>query len=702
MEAVECGAASLAIVLGFHGKILPLEAVRLACDVSRDGTKATNIAAAARSYGLKAKGFRKSPEAVQEMEFPVIIHWNFNHFLVLEGFHKGRAYLSDPASGRYSVPFEEFDESFTGVVLAFERSDEFEPGREKPGFFQSLLPRLSGSEKDLAFVVLASLGLIIPGLVIPTFTQVFVDGFLVQRLHDWVVPLLILMTLVMGLNSALTWVQQRYLLRLETKLSLATSSNFLWHVLHLPAEFFTQRSGGEISSRVQLNDKVARLLSGELATNILNLVTVVFYLALMLLYDPFLTFIVFAIANINGVVLWKVSRGRSDASRRLAQEMGKLTGTTMGGLAGIESLKASGGDDEFYSKWSGHLVKSINAQQDLGLRTRSVAVIPPFLTSMSTAAILSIGALRVMQGDLTLGMLIAFKFLADNFLQPVNRLVNLGVQLQEATADMARLDDVLRYHRDPYVAPPPEPATSAAKLSGELELRNVTFGYARLSPPVIRDFSLHLRPGMRVALVGSSGSGKSTIAKLVCGLYEPSDGVVLFDGLRREEIPRDTLTGSLALVDQEILLFRDTVRANIALWDTTLPDPQIVAAARDACIHAEVSARRGGYDSLVAEAGANFSGGQRQRVEIARALAQNPSILVLDEATSALDPTTEKEVMDNLRRRGCTCLIVAHRLSTIRDCDEIIVLRHGQVVERGTHEEMAHAGGYYAELIRAG
>ena len=708
MEAVECGAASLAIILGYFGRIVPLEELRLACGVSRDGTNARNLLQAGRAYGLKGKGFRKTIERLREMAFPVIIFWNMNHFLVLEGFKKDRFYLSDPAYGRYTVTAEEFDESFTGVVLAFEPGPDFKKAKAKHTLLSALSSRLVHSKRTVLFITLISALLVIPGLLIPTFTRVFIDQFLINSMHRWIPPLLLVMFLVMALNTALVWVQQHYLLRLENKLAVSTSGQFLWHILHLPIAFFTQRFGGEIGARVDINNRVARLLSGELATTMFSVLTVVFYLVLMVQYDAVLTLISLFIAGLNVLALRFVSRKRVDGNRRILQETGKLVSTTMGGVQMIETLKATGGEADFFNRWYGYFAKVINGQQELGLYTRAVGVVPPLLTALNTTAILAVGSYRVMTGALTIGMLIAFKYLMDSFMAPVNRLVQIGSLLQETEGDMNRLDDVLRYRQAPDVqingALPTPSVNGTVKLAGRLELRNVTFAYnpPGMGPPLIEDFSMRLTPGSRVALVGGSGSGKSTIARLVCGLYEPWSGEILFDNRPRHTIPRSVLNNSLALVDQEIMLFAGTIRDNLSLWDATIPEAHVVQAARDAHIHEIIAARKGGYESLIREGGNNFSGGQRQRLEIARALALTPSLLVLDEGTSALDPVSEKVVMDNLRRRGCTCLIVAHRLSTIRDCDEIIVLEYGKVVQRGRHEELIHAAGHYADLVAAG
>lgn len=708
MEAVECGAAALGTVLSYHEKLIPLEELRTSCGVSRDGSKASNVVKAARRYGLVAKGFKKEPEDLRFLSVPMIVHWNFNHFVVLEGFRKGKAYLNDPATGPRAVSEEEFDQSFTGVVLTFEPGPDFEKGGERRSLVQALKKRLAGSHVGLAYIVLAGLALVVPGLIIPTLSKVFVDDVLVHGLLGWVGPLLLAMGFTAVVYAGLTWLRQAYLLRMEMKLALSMSSKFFWHVLRLPVVFFTQRSSGDINSRVRINDRVARLLSGDLATTVLNVVVIVFYAALMIQYDVLLTLIVVATAALNFGALKYVSRRRTDLNQRLLQEHGKMVGAAMGGLQTIETLKATGSESDFFTRWAGHHAKVLNAQQNLGEYTQLLMVVPPFLLATSAGLVLGIGGMRIISGVLSIGMLIAFQVLMLNFITPVNQMVGLGSTLQDVEGDMKRLDDVLRHETDTeLLVDVPEKADDekeapAAKLSGHLELENVSFGYSPLEPPLISDFDLTLRPGARVALVGGSGSGKSTVAKLVCGLYKPWEGEILFDGTPREHISRSTMTNSFTVVDQEIFLFEGTIRDNLSLWDATLPEGDLIQAAKDACIHEEITARPEGYDAEIEEGGRNFSGGQRQRLEIARTLAANPTLMVLDEATSALDPTTEKKIDDNLRRRGCTCLIIAHRLSTIRDCDEIIVLDQGAVVQRGTHEELLKkTEGAYVRLLDA-
>jgi len=708
MEAVECGAAALSIVLCYFGSFIPLEQLRVECGVSRDGSKASNILKAARKFGLTAKGYKKEPEALRELQGPMIIHWNFNHFLVLEGFVNDKVYLNDPASGPRVVTYEEFDQSYTGVVITFEPSPEYRRQGTRPSLIQSLKKRLKGSKSALIFVILAGLFLVIPGLIIPTFTRIFIDNVLLGQMHNWLIPLLGGMLLAALMRGMLTWLQRYYLLRLETKLSLSTSSNFFWHVLRLPIEFFSQRYSGEIASRVMINDRVAQLLSGELAVAVLNSIMIVFYLFLMFQYNLLLTILAIVVASLNVVFLRYVSRRRVDQNQRLIQEGGKMQGVSMNGLQMIETLKSSGSESDFFAKWSGHQSKLLNSQQQLGVSSEFLSAVPMLLSGLSTVVILSAGGFQIMNGALTIGMLVAFQSLMASFIDPVNQLVQLGSSLQEAEGNLKRLDDVLNYEVDVQTDEQHEQAqlpndsglSFQAKLKGFVELKNITFGYNKLEGPLIQDFNLQLKPGSRVALVGGSGSGKSTVAKLVAGIYKPWSGQILFDGQEREEIPRAIVGNSVAVVDQDIHMFEGTIKDNLSLWDTTIPETDIVRAAKDAAIHDDISSRNGGYDHLIEESGGNFSGGQRQRLEIARALSGNPSILVLDEATSALDTKTEQWVDESFRRRGCTCIIIAHRLSTIRDADEIIMLHRGKVVERGSHHELMSMNGAYAKLIQ--
>jgi ATP-binding cassette, subfamily C, bacterial len=704
MEAVECGAAALGIILAHYGRIVPLAELRLTCGVSRDGSKATKILNAAQQYGLASKGFKISElEGLQDIDLPFIAFWNFNHFVVVEGFSKNQVYLNDPATGPRIVDLETFDNAFTGVVLTFKPDPTFEKGGMKPNLLRSLWHRLQASRVVLIYCTLAGFLLVIPNILTPVFTQVFIDEVLVAHRQDWLRPLLLGMIVVAGLEGFLTLIQLKFLRQMNIKLSMSMSSQFIWHILRLPVSFYDQRYAGEISSRIQLNDRLAQVLSGELATTVISAVMVVFYAIVMVQYDRTLSAIGIAAVGLNLVALQLVSRWRMDANISLIQEQGKVSGIAISGLQSMETLKASGLESDFFARWSGQYAKAINAQQQLGMTDRLLGLVPTLLSATTALLVLVIGGLHVMQGEMSIGMLVAFQSLMHSFTAPADHLVNLGSQLQTLEGDVNRLDDVLQNPIDPEVQADEARDTYAAPLTplnGSLELRHITFGYSRVAPPTIADFNLTLQPGQRVALVGGSGSGKSTIAKLVAGIYTPWQGEVLLDGHPRNTLSRSEVVAAIAFVSQDILLFSGTVRENLSLWDTTIPTDRLIAALEDAALIDTVRSL-GGLDAKLLEGGGNLSGGQRQRLEIARALVNNPSILILDEATSALDPETEQIVDRQIRQRNCTCLIVAHRLSTIRDCDEIIVLEQGKIVQRGTHDQLRTADGAYLKLIQS-
>lgn len=701
MEATECGAACLGMVLASYGRWVPLEELRQRCGVSRDGSKAANVLRAAREYGLLAQGFRREPKRVFDIPFPMIVFWNFNHFVVLEGIRGKRVYINDPAEGPRRVSWEEFDESFTGVCLGFEPGPEFRRSASPPSVWRGLRNRLGAARAPLVFVMLATLVLVVPGLAIPTMTKVFVDDVLIHRGESWVMPLLIGLGMTAVLRGLLTWLQQICLALMETKLALVTTSRFFFHVLTLPTAFFGQRYAGDIAQRVASNDTVARLIASELSTNAINMITMGFYLAVMLAYDPLLTLVAFVMVLLNLLALRLVSRFRDDASRRLLKEHGKVAGASVNGIQMIETLKANGGEQDFFARWTGIHANALSAQQRLGLYTGLLNVVPPFLSSITTVAILGVGGLRIVEGALTIGGLVAFQSLAQSFSQPIEGLVRFGSELQTVKGDIARLDDVLKYEPDARAARGMEaqPPRASGPARGFVTLDRISFGYNLQEPPLIEDLTLSIRPGQRVALVGGSGSGKSTVARLVCGLLRPWSGSVRVDGRDLDDVAPARFREMVSYVDQSIVLFEGSVRDNVTLWDRTVEDRDVTQALRDATIHDVIMSRPGKYDAAIEENGRNFSGGQRQRLEIARALALDPSVLVLDEATAALDPVTELEIDDRLRRRGCTCLIVAHRVSTIRDADEIVVLDGGRIVQRGVHDTLIAQDGPYRTLV---
>ena len=714
MEAVECGAASLGIILSYHNLFVTLEELREKCGISRDGSKASNVLKAARGYKMESKGFRYEPAELKYMKYPVIIHWNFNHFLVLEGFKGDKVYLNDPAEGPRVVSYEEFNESFTGIVLTFEPTPEFKPGGRKKSMFRAMIKRLPGARMALAYSVLAGLFLVIPGLVIPTFSKIFIDNILIGKTTDWLRPLIIGMALTGILRAALTALQQHHLSMLEIKIALSSSAKFFNHLLHLPIEFFSQRFAGDLSARLQSNDQVAQLFSGELATNTLNCVLIVFYAFLMCQYDLMLTAIGVGIAFINIAILRGVARRKVDQNQKLLQIRGKFMGDAVSGLSIIETLKASGAESDFFAKIGGLHANVVCASQEMDVTNQFISCIPTFLSALNNALILGFGGFLVMDGKMTLGMLVAFQSLMTSFIDPVTKLVQLGSSLQELEGSMNRIDDVLNYRIDKRFEEKNRnekvnsdkaedfiSEENTPKLSGFVELKNVTFGYSRLEPPLIENFNLKLKPGMRIALVGGSGSGKSTIAKLVSGLYSPWSGEILFDGRPRTQISNHVMANSVSIVDQDISMFEGSIKENIILWDYSIADTSVFAATVDASIHEDIVRRPSAYEAKTEEGGKNFSGGQRQRLEIARALAINPAVMILDEATSALDPQTESVIDASVRRRGCSCIIVAHRLSTVRDCDEIIVMEYGKIVCRGTHEQLTtDPESAYSKLIK--
>ena len=701
MEALECGAACLAMVAAYYGKWVPLEQVRRDCGVSRDGSNARNVLVAARSYGFAAKGYRYEPDSLRtDGQFPCIIHWNMEHFVVLNGFTKDKAVLNDPARGLVSVSMEEFDRSFTGICLILEPGADFTPGGKPKSVLEFARHRLKGAGPAIAFVVLCTIIGSLLGIIQPAFSRIFYDRLLTGQNPEWFMPFMAALIVFSCLQVFIAGVQMLYSNRINARFAVVGSTSFLWKVLHLPMDFFSQRLAGDIQARQSSNAGVANALVNTFAPLSLQLIMMVFYFVVMVRYSWQLTLLGLVSIAVNMAMARVISQKRINLSRVQMRDGGKLSSATVSGIEMIETIKASGAENGFFGRWAGYQA-SVNTQQMRSARMGQIlGLIPSVISVVCSSAITIAGAWLTMNGQFTVGMIAQFQGFLSSFSGPIGSLISAGQSLMEMRTEMERIEDVMQYPDDPaFHTAPDEAEGSFEKLSGMVELKNVTFGYSRLAQPLIRDFNLTLKPGSRVALVGASGCGKSTVAKLISGLYQPWSGEILFDGQPMGSISREKLTGSLAVVDQDIVIFEDTIANNIRMWDTSIEDFEVTLAAWDAQIYHDIMRRDGGFQNKLTEGGKDLSGGQRQRLEIARVLAQDPTIIIMDEATSALDAKTEYEVVSAIRNRGITCIVVAHRLSTIRDCDEILVMDGGLVVERGTHEELMARGGRYTELV---
>ena len=698
MEAVECGAASLTMILAHYGKWLPLEQVRADCGVSRDGSSAKSILRAARNYGLEAKGFRMEPEALEGTQ-PAIIHWNFEHFVVFRGFDKkGNACLNDPGSGPVKWPMEEFRKHFTGICLTFKPTEHFQKRGEQTSILSYIRKNLSGAGEAFWLTFTFALMTAFITLLTPLFTRIFLDEILSGKNADWAMWFFMAMGALAAYQFFVVLLQTRYSKRIAGHLALKGNREYLYHLLRLPMSFFSMRHVGDLQQRMHLNEQITHSLVDVLAPQVINIGLLLLYLVLMFSYSTWLTLIGIVAAAVNLGIVKYFSKVRINLIRSMEHSEGQYFSATISCIDNMESIKAAGAEMGFFKYWSGLWAHKFNMNANADKQQTQMALLPVLANGLVNMAVLVLGAYLILQGNLTVGMLMAFQGFMGSFLQPVNAIVNASQTIVEMRSQMERVEDVMKYpedHRDN------EGEVVQGKLGGLLELKHVTFGYSPLQPPLIEDFNLRIEPGHSVAFVGSSGCGKSTLAKLISGLYKPWSGEILFDDRPIESISNEELTNSVAVIDQNVVLFDDTVAQNIRMWDPSIEDFTMMIACNDAQIRADIVSRPEGFGTKIVKGGQNFSGGQRQRIEMATALAKEPAILIMDEATSALDPKTEDEVMRRIRRMGPTQIIVAHRLSTIRDCDEIIVMDQGKILQRGRHEELIEQDGMYRDLMKS-
>ena len=699
MEALECGAASLTMIMHYYRKWIPLEQARVDCGVSMNGANAKNIMLAARSYGMKANAWRIEPDTLmEEGPFPCIIHWGFNHFVVLCGFKGKRAVLNDPARGRVTVEWEEFDREFTGVCLTFEPGEDFVPSGKPKSVFSYAKERLRGAGAAAAFVVLTTTVSSLIGLIQPAFSRTFLDRLLTGENPEWLTPFMLLFSLLIIVSVVVTWISAVYSLRIEGKMSAYGSASYLWKVLRLPMQFFSQRMSADIADRQATNASISNSLVQIFAPLAIQAMMMVFYLIVMIHYSLLLSLIGIGAILLNLAVSSVVTAKRVNITRVQQRDSAKLSSATMSGISMIETIKSSGAENGFFGRWAGYQA-SVNTQ---GVRFNRLnyflGSLPALISYIANLAVLGLGVMLVVRGQFTIGMVMAFQSFLSSFMAPASSMISAGQSMQEMITQMERVDDVMSYKEDDSFSPR-EKKEEYQKLSGAIELKNVTFGYSRLGKPLITDFSMTVKPGQKIAFVGRTGCGKSTLAKLISGLNHPWSGTITFDGIPLEKIDRNVFTGSVSVIDQDITLFEDTISQNIKMWDDSIEDFEVTLAARDAGIYDDIVTREGGFSHKLLDGGRDLSGGQRQRLEIARALSQDPTICIMDEATSALDARTEHEVIRSINDRGITCIIIAHRLSTIRNCDEIIVMDKGKIIERGTHEELYAKGGAYAALV---
>ena len=700
MEAMESGAASLCMILAYYGRWIPISQMRDIVGVSRDGTKMSTLIDVSRDMNLDVKSCSGDARSFFEgSTYPCVVCLRNAHYTVVCGKIGDKVFINDPGRGQMTITTDEFESGYSGQYLCFAPTAQFKRAGKPKGIISYINDNLKDAKSTIVFVGAATLITSMTGAMMPALTRAFVDRVLSGRSPDWAMPLLALMIVLCVTMLAVGWVNSVYGMKLFGMLGIKSGSRYMWHLFHLPMRFFFQRHPGDLKQNEVSTMTIAQTIIRLLIPLLINTIMMIYYAVVMLMYSPMLSLIGFTTIAVNLGVSKYISTKRINAVRGLRASQSRMISSSMAAVSMIETIKASGAENIFFGIWSGNQA-NVNAKGvEIGKITGVLGSVPDFLTSLSSILVLCGGVFLVLQGQFTAGMVMAFQSYLTAFMKPAQQMLGTQQKIQEMRTDMERIEDNMVYPEYDLLGED-TPETTYTKLKGEIELDDVTFAYSKMDEPLLKHLSLTIKPGESVAIVGSSGCGKSTVLRLVSGLYAPLSGEIRYDGKKLKDIPKSAFRASVSVINQKIMLFKDTIGNNILMWDNSIPRDRMIQAAIDAQIHDDIIARKAGYEHVFQNGGSDFSGGQRQRVEIARALVTDPSIVIMDEATSALDAATENRVVSAMKKRGITCLIVAHRLSTIRDCDRIIVLDQGVIAERGTHDELMAKGGLYSSLVK--
>ncbi|KTD10662.1 hypothetical protein Lgra_1628 [Legionella gratiana] len=702
MEATECGSTALAIIMAYYGKFVTSEEIRSVCSVSRDGTTAINIVRAARHYGMNAHGYNLDIDELNQVEVPFIVFWEFNHFLIVEGYNQQKVYLNDPAKGSRIVDWDEFEEGYTGVVLEIEPGETFiRSGQPEPGTFHLLWQRVGHNQIALLFISLITLFLILPKAAIPLFTKIFIDELLTNHQTSLILPIFLGIGTATLIEILLIWLQRQSLIRLKIKLEMINTMSFLWHLLHIPMRYFQQRSTGDIIDRQQVNEHVSATLAEDVPDALVHCIEILAYSTIILILSWPIGIIVILLIVANIIILINTKRYLINLSRRFAQEQGKLYGIEMNGLQIIETIRVGALEDHFFNRWLGHYTGLLQSEQRITWCKMLINLFPQSIGFCITLIILCLGAYLTMIGQITVGTIIALQALAGLTLGPLNQLIGFINTINEIRGDLVRLNDVMDTKIDSHFEVEDTFKSDFLQKKSDtiLQIQTLSYSYSPLDPPIINELSLSVFAGQRVALVGASGSGKSTLAQLICGLFHANTGQILINNYPLAHLSRQALSQFIAYVDQNAFFFQGSLRDNLTFWNPHIPDQEIYPLLRLVNLEEEIRSR-GGLEMSITEGGSNLSGGQCQRLEIVRALLRKPQLLILDEATAALDLHTESIIYQNFIALNCTLFIIAHRLHAIRNCDQILVLHNGCIAEQGTHTELMELKGIYYEQAR--